>query len=100
MEGVALFVWKKIHISDSCTCTNIYCLIRQHISDIDNLFDVVCNALRVSSTYTQHCAKTTLNLSHTEIRHYYMLWRDMGKSKHGPIFELMRKTRLHIKHYA
>ena len=42
----------RIHISDSCTCTNSNCSNRQHISDIDNLFDDICNALRVSSLKT------------------------------------------------
>ena len=42
----------RIHISDSCTCTNSNCSNRQHISDIDNLFDDIC----------KHCVKTTLYL--------------------------------------
>ena len=57
----------RIHISDSCTCTNPNCSNIQHISDIDNLFDDICNALRVSSLETvtackKHCAKATLYL--------------------------------------
>ena len=36
--------------------------------------------------------------AHTEARYYYILWRDMGKHKHGPYCELMRKTRLHFKY--
>ena len=35
---------------------------------------------------------------HTEARNCYILWRDMGKTKHGPICELMRKTGLHFKY--
>ena len=57
----------RIHISDSCTCTNSNCSNRQHISDIDNLFDDICIAFRVSSLETitrckKHSAKTTLYL--------------------------------------
>ena len=57
----------RIHISDSCTCTNSNCSNIQHISNIDNLFDDICNALRVSSLKTittckKHCAKTPLYL--------------------------------------
>ena len=36
--------------------------------------------------------------AHTEVRYYYILWRDIGKPKHGPVSELMRKSRLHFKH--
>ena len=36
--------------------------------------------------------------AHTEARYYYILWRDIGKPKHGPVCELMRKTRLHFKY--
>ena len=35
----------RIHTSDSCTCTNPNCSNRQHITDIDDLFDDICNAL-------------------------------------------------------
>ena len=42
----------RIHISDSCTCTNSNCSNRQHISDIDSLFDDISNVLRVSSLET------------------------------------------------
>ena len=42
----------RIHTSDSCTCTNPNCSNRQHITDIDNLFDDICNALMVSSLET------------------------------------------------
>ena len=54
----------RIHTSDSCMCTNPNCSYRQHITDIDNLFDDICNALRVSSLETittckKYCAKTT-----------------------------------------
>ena len=38
----------RIH-SDSSTCSNANCTIRQHISYRDNLFYDICNALRVSS---------------------------------------------------
>ena len=37
--------------------------------------------------------KRTLNVDF-----YYILWRDMGKPKHGAVCELMRKTRLHFKY--
>ena len=54
----------------------------------------------------KHCAKTNIvpgwndyvKEAHTEARYYYILWRDMGKPKHGPVCELMRKTRLHFKY--
>ena len=36
--------------------------------------------------------------AHSEVRYYYILWRDMGKPKHGPVSELMPKNRLHFKH--
>ena len=36
--------------------------------------------------------------AHTEARYYYILWRYMGKPKHGLVCELMRKTRLHFKY--
>ena len=101
----------RIHISDSCTCTNSNCSNRQHISDIDNLFDDICNALRVSSLETITICKKTfcqdyivpgwndcVKEAHTEARYYYILWRDVGKPKHGPVCELMRKTRLHFKY--
>ena len=52
----------RIHISDSYTYTNINCSIRQHKTDIDNLFDDICNELRLCSTGKTNCAKTTLNL--------------------------------------
>ena len=32
----------RIHISDSYTCNNTNCSIRQHINYIDNLFDDIC----------------------------------------------------------
>ncbi len=101
----------RIHISDSCTCNNYNCSNREHISDIDNLFDDICNALRVSSLETITTCKKTLcqdyivpgwndyvKEAHTETRYYYIVWRDMGKPKHGPVCELMRKTRLHFKY--
>ena len=50
----------RIHISDSCTCTNSNCSNRQHISDIDNLFDDIRHALRVSSLETITTCKKTL----------------------------------------
>ena len=83
----------RIHISDSCTCTNSNCSNRQHISDIDNLFDDICNALRVSSLKTittckKHCAKTTLYLggmiTHTEARYYYfygVIWENLSMAQ-------------------
>ena len=101
----------RIHTSDSCTCTNPNCSNRQHISAIDNLFDDICNALRVSSLemittckkplcqdYIVHGWNDYVKEAHTEARYYYILWRDMGKPKHGPICEVMRKTRLHFKY--
>ena len=106
----------RIPTSDSCTCTNHNCSNhncsnRQHITDIDDLFDDICNALRVSSLETITTCKKTLcqdyivpgwndyvKEAHTEARYYYILWRDMGKPKHGPVCELMRKTRLHFKY--
>ena len=36
--------------------------------------------------------------AYTEARYYYILWRDMGKPKHGPVCEIMRKTRLHFEY--
>ena len=38
--------------------------------------------------------------AHTEARNFYILWRDMGKPKHGPIcdYSVLRKTRLHFKY--
>ena len=42
----------RIHTSDSCMCTNPNCSNRQHITDIDDLFADICNALRVSSLET------------------------------------------------
>ena len=101
----------RIHISDSCTCTNSNCSNIQHISDIDKLFDDICNVLRVSSLEMINTCKKTLcqdyivpgwndyvKEAHTEARYYYILWRDMGKPKHGPVCELMWKTRLHFKY--
>ena len=59
MESAAVHL-DRIHISDSCTCTNSNCSNIQHISDIDNLFDDICNALRVSSLTTITTCKKTL----------------------------------------
>ena len=36
--------------------------------------------------------------AHTEARYYYILWRDMGKPKHGPFSKLTRKYMLYFKH--
>ena len=101
----------RIHTSDSCTSTNPNCSNRHQISDIDNLFHDICNALRVSSLETINRCKKTLcqyyivpgwndyvKEAYTEAKYYYIVWRDMGKRNHGPVCELLRKSRLHFKH--
>ena len=94
MERIVLYIWTKVHIPELFTCTKTNCSNRWHICDIDNLFDDICNALRVSSLETistckKHRVKITLHdyvkEAHTEARNCYILWHDMGKPKHGPI---------------
>ena len=83
------------------------------MSDTDHLFDVICNAFRVSSLESLvHVCKETLSQdyivpgwngydreTHTEARHccifYGVIWENLWD---GPVCELMRKTRLSFKH--
>ena len=55
----------KVHIPESFTYIKTNCSNIWHICDIDNLFDDICNALRVSSfgtisTCKKHCVKIVL----------------------------------------
>ena len=99
----------KVHIPESFTCTKTNCSNRWHICNIDNLFDDMHNVVWVSNLETISTCKKTLCQDYivpgwndyvkeasTEARNCYILWFDMGK--HGPICELMRKTRLHFKY--
>ena len=52
----------RIHISDSCTCTNSNCSNRQHISDIDNVMRFGYLDLKRLLHAKNNCAKTTLYL--------------------------------------
>ena len=51
----------KVQIPESYTCTKTYCSNRWHICDIDNLFDDICNALRVSSLETISTCKNIVS---------------------------------------
>ena len=82
-----------------------------HRNDINTLLDEICSALRKSSLETINtCKKTScqdyvvpgwndyVKEAHCDARNCYMLWRNMGKPKQGPICQLMRRSMLYFKY--
>ena len=101
----------KVQIPESFTCTNCICSENLHRNDINKLLDEICSALRKSSLETINiCKKTScqdyvvpgwndyVKEAHCDARNCYILWRNMGKPKQGPICQLMRRSRLHFKY--
>ena len=96
---------------DALSCTNVGCNSAHHREAIDSYYDKVCNILlrasvdcigakRPQST-KGHIVPGWNDLvkdSHTQAREAYILWRNMGKPRHGQVCELMRRTRLCFKY--
>ena len=98
---------KIIPDCDLLLCKNLNCDHSSHIHKIDSFYDNIISALYNSSVHSQSKHNTVHNvipgwneyckLAHEEAREAFLLWCVNGKSKQGPIFELMTKTRAAFK---
>jgi len=101
----------NVLIPDPCACTDISCSLDSHVHAIDELYSNISLALGSSSDGSiPKCHSNTsrdyvvpgwndyVQGAHQEARNYYLLWRNMGKPRQGPVCELMRRSRLNFKY--
>lgn len=95
---------------DVLECCNNTCTNSDHLLAIDNLYDDIINALVNSSkTLINSCNKSCsseMNVpgwndlckdTHSKARDAFLMWRNNGSPKFGPIFDLMKRTRALFK---
>jgi len=95
---------------EALSCQDIHCKCDKHRQAIDKLYQDICNTLHecskaciesVSSTSNNHVTpgwNDYIKDLHHEARSAYVMWRDLGKPRTGPISELMRRSRLIFKY--
>lgn len=94
---------------DALSCNDVNCIVDSHRQDLDCFYNSICNALLSSSKVCIDTVKSSKNHNvpgwnehckdlHADARESYILWRDMGKPRSGPICELMRRSRLRFKY--
>ena len=94
-----------------CVCDDSNCNQSNHKNTIDTLYDEISQSLRKSSLGTiQTCGtKHSRNYvipgwndyvkdQHQDARNSYVLWRNAGKPRQGPIADTMRRSRLNFKY--
>jgi exonuclease III len=91
-------------------CKDPLCTSSDHRKEIDLMYNSICSALLQASNDTIPTSKGSSKFdvipgwnelvkeAHQEARNAYIIWRDCGKPKQGPICEMMRRTRLTFKY--
>ena len=89
-------------------CSNAQCSDAAHIHDIKIVYADICAALLEASTGCIEKGKGSNNehmvsgwndsVTDLEARDAYVLWRIFGKSRFGPLGQLMGRTRLSFKY--
>jgi len=85
---------------EATLCRNANCNLESHINDICKLYDNVVDALTLAGASLKKVAKNIhkgkpgwnehVAELHTAAREALLLWKDTGKTKQGPIFELKK----------
>ena len=102
----------EIHLPDECLeCKNMSCSDSRHIEMLNNCYSNVLDAIqRASKTafadylicgnsshvrpgWSTYCAE-----SHKDARETFLLWRENGRPRQGPIFEAMKLARARFKY--
>ena len=89
-------------ICDSSTCT-------QHYNDIDSFYSSICEKLalctekciphvKLNSKVLVHGWNEFVKSSHQTAREAFLWWQSHNKPRHGPVYELMRKSRANFKY--
>ena len=95
---------------EAMNCSNTHCTDAAHRHGINILYADICAALLDASTGCIEKGKGSNNEHmvpgwndsvtdlHAEARDAYVLWRNFGKPRFGPLCQLMRRTRLSFKY--
>ena len=102
---------RKIRVPDMCVCDDSNCNQSNHKNAIDTLYDEISQSLRKSSLGTIPTCGTKHSRNyvipgwndyvkdqHQDARNSYVLWRNAGKPRQGPIADTMRRSRLNFKY--
>jgi len=96
--------------TEALGCNNVNCASAAHKQNIDCFYKDICNVLldcskkcidtkQANSTY-KHVPgwNDYVKDLYTDSREAFVLWRDLGKPRNGPVSELMRRSRLSFKY--
>ena len=94
--------------SDTLTCRNVNCTDLNHRDNLETLYNTIVDKLglagrdmlkahnhggRARPGWNDYAADL-----HQSARECFLLWRDLGKPKHGHIFDLMVRSRARFKY--
>ncbi len=88
-------------------CDDVNCTDSSHMNDIDLLYNDIIDALQSagkSFVQQKRCSFKQIpgwnelcSELHNNAREAFLVWRDNGKPRSGPIYQLMRSSRLRFK---
>ena len=98
-------------IPDVAHCHDTQCKDDSHKTQLDVWYHQICAALRSSSLNSiAKCKQVSatnyvvpgwndlVKEQHLDARNSYVLWRNLGKPRHGPVFDTMSRSRLQFKY--
>ncbi len=98
----------KLHINNSCiACYNTSCSNPAHLEYIQDMSTSIIDILSSSACTVSSAPKPNYNIVpgwndqvkslYSESRESFLLWNSYDKPKHGPVFDLMRRSRSRFK---
>ena len=97
-----------ITVGNGIKCLNPNCCEVSHLADIDNFYNNIKDVLLSSSEILLQSNQRNSNHNvpgwnddvepyHSAARDAYVMWRNVGKPRNGPIFDIMRRSRSKFK---
>ena len=101
-------------IPDALLCKHVNCNNPDHIAAIDDFYHLINRSLIASRADTIRSRLYTYRKRHTAVpgwndtvkhahgvaRNSYIIWRNSGRPRHGPVSDDMRRSRLLFKLYS
>ena len=89
-------------------CTNPNCNVEAHRTLLSNLYNDIIKSAEVipskanntSSKYTVLGWNDLVRDSHQAARESFLFWRSAGSPRHGPLYDIMKVRRAHLKKNA
>ena len=99
---------QKITIPDTLECYDVNCVNQHHVTELNSMYRTIIDALKVASLPLVKERRSHPNSRpgwneyaadlHKEARDAFLIWRDNGKPRQGPLLELKKKANARFKY--